>query len=129
MSLKEVLGALVRVIADEAERNAEFRARLETALRLARSPPSASIVDETKRRGRRRTPAVIDPVELARRGEDVLRAQLTPLDIEKLRDIVAQYGMDPDKLVMKWKSSTRVIDRIVEIARMRATKGDAFRND
>jgi len=37
--------------------------------------------------------------------------------------------MDPGKLVMKWKDRDRVIDRIVEIAGRRATKGDAFRKD
>jgi hypothetical protein len=66
---------------------------------------------------------------LARQGEEVLRAQLKTLDIEKLRDIVAQYGMDPGKLVMKWKDPARVVERIVEVALSRATHGEAFRGD
>jgi len=48
--------------------------------------------------------------------------------LEQLKDIVADYGMDPGKLVMKWKSSDKVIDRIVEISLARAQKGDAFRS-
>jgi hypothetical protein len=70
---------------------------------------------------------VIDPIELGRQGEAILRTRLNELDIEQLRDIVAQYGMDPGKLVMKWKDATRIIDRIIEVSLSRATKGDAFR--
>ncbi|WP_162527293.1 hypothetical protein [Sphingomonas solaris] len=48
---------------------------------------------------------------------------------EQLLDIVAEFGMDPGKLVMKWKDRDRVADRIVETAIARATKGDAFRSE
>ena len=51
------------------------------------------------------------------------------LTLDQLRDIVAQYGMDPSKLVMKWKDPERVMDQIVELALTRSIKGDAFRND
>ena len=82
-----------------------------------------------KRRGGRRTPAVLDPIELAAQGEGALRERLSDLDLELLLDIVAQYGMDPGKLVMKWRDQDRVIDRIVELSLARATKGDAFRKE
>lgn len=36
--------------------------------------------------------------------------------------------MDHDRLAMKWKDPTRVIDRIVERVVARAAKGSAFRN-
>jgi hypothetical protein len=122
MSIRKVLQALASAVADEAERNSDFRAQVELALGL-----DDSATEAVKRKGGRRTPAVLDPVELARRGEGSLREGLTSLDHEQLLDIVAQYGMDPSKLVMKWKDSARVIDRIIEIALARATKGDAFR--
>ena len=60
-------------------------------------------------------------------GEEVLRKSLEPLSVEQLKDIVADHGMDPGKLVMKWKDAGRIIDRIVEIAIGRAQKGNAFR--
>jgi hypothetical protein len=44
-----------------------------------------------------------------------------------LRDIVAEHGMDNDRLAMKWKDSARVIDRIVERVASRLAKGPAFR--
>ncbi len=81
-----------------------------------------------KRKGGRRAPAVLDPVELASRGESALREGLRVLTLEQLRDIVAEYGMDSGKLVMKWKDIDRVTDRIVELALARAIKGDAFRS-
>jgi hypothetical protein len=131
MSVRKTLSALAQAIAAEADRNPDFRARLEHVLSLSRPSvgrPSSGLA-ESKRKGGRRTPAVLDPVELARQGEDRLRARLVSLDLERLRDIVAQFGMDPGKLVMKWKDSNRVIDRIVEVSLARATKGDAFRSD
>ena len=133
MTLKRTLGALVNVIFDEAARNPEFGGRIEAALGIAKpalSPaakPSTTKPQNEKRKGGRRAAAVLDPIDLARHGEGELRDKLGALDLEKLLDVVAQYGMDPGKLVMKWKDRERVIDRIVEVALGRATKGDAFR--
>ena len=133
MMLKRTLTSLVNVIVEEAGRNPEFRERVETALNVVKpSPkptekPAKRTGTEEKRKGGRRASAVLDPIDLAKHGEKGLRDQLANLDIERLLDIVAQYGMDPGKLVMKWKDRDRVIDRIVELALGRATKGDAFR--
>ncbi len=136
MTLRKILGDFAKAIADEAERNPEFAERLRKILRdqttetLPRSTPrpGGHVSSEDRKRGNRRTPAVLDPVALAVQGEEVVRAKLAPLDIEQLRDIVADYGMDPAKLVMKWKTPERVIDKIVEISLTRARKGDAFRS-
>ena len=131
MNLRRTLNALAKAIADEAERNDRFREQLESVLGLeaVRQPAPADSEGEMRRRGGRRTAAVLDPVEVIRHGEDQLRRQLAALDIEQLRDIVAQYGMDPGKLVMKWKDAERVTDRIVELASARSRKGEAFRAD
>ena len=125
MNIKRILTNVTNVVADEAANNSKFRDRLVEALGLGL--PEKREGDE--RKGGRRTPAVLDPIELARSGENRLRLQLESLDLQRLLDIVAQYGMDPGKLVMKWKDRERVIDRIVEVAKSRATKGDVFRSD
>jgi len=126
MSIRRALKTIAEAVADEAERNPDFAARLERAMtegaRDLELEPS-----EGKRRGGRRNPAVIDPVALARDGEIALRRELSSLTLEQLLDVVAQYGMDPGKLVMKWKDLDRIIDRIAELAMARSTKGDAFR--
>jgi hypothetical protein len=132
MNLKRTLAAFVSAITEEAGKNEAFRANLEHALGIdsvATGGRQAQATARPARKGGRRTPAVLDPVELARQGEDALRERISTLDLEQLRDIVAQYGMDPGKLVMKWKDTNRVRDRIVELALARATKGDAFRGE
>ena len=131
MTLKQRLSALVSAIVEETQKNEPFRVNVERALGIntSTSAPLPRVKGTTKQRKGRRTPAVLDPVELARQGEDTLRTKISVLTLDQLRDIVAQYGMDPGKLVMKWKDTNRVIDRIVELALARATKGDVFRND
>ena len=131
MNLKQRLSVLVSAITEEAAKNESFRTNIERALGINTSPDVLQLGMDgaLKQKGGRRTPAVLDPVELARQGEGTLRARISILTLDQLRDIVAQYGMDPGKLVMKWKDSNRVMDRIVELALARATKGDAFRDD
>lgn len=136
MSLKTTLGRLMRVVLDEAERNPAFEAALMEALdpvgqkaRVPRGAPDTKAADssQAKRGKNRRTAAAIDPVQIVREGEQALRSALEGLTLEQLRDIVAEYGMDPGRLVMKWNTTDRVIDRIVEMSIARAQKGSAFR--
>jgi hypothetical protein len=79
-----------------------------------------------RRTGRRDKPA-LDPFEVFRDDPDALGSRLAELDLEQLRDVVAFYGMDPRRLVMKWKTQERVIAHIVETVQTRSRKGDAFR--
>lgn len=131
MNLKQTLRALGTVVFEEAERNPEFAQRMLRALganddssgskKAAGSAPS-------KTRSRTREAAVLDPLAvLADQGEEALRAELTRLPLDKLLDIVAEFAMDPSKLVMKWKNPERVVDHIMESAKRRSVKGDAFR--
>ena len=133
MSLRTVLRDFVKVVSDEAERNPDFAEQLRVVFEFnterpnkRRSAASATGSRDT-RRANRRPPAILDPVALAAQGEESLRTELTALTLDQLKDIVADYGMDRDKLVMKWRTTSRVIDRIVEVSISRAQKGDAFR--
>ena len=111
MTVKKKLNALLREVIAEAEANPAFQERLAKALGPDEKPVKAAPVErkrqakpaEHKRPSNRRTPAVFDPVQLARNSESELREALAKLDIEQLRDVVADYGMDPGKLVMKWR--------------------------
>ncbi|MBB5049426.1 hypothetical protein HNR60_004204 [Rhodopseudomonas rhenobacensis] len=122
MNMKRTLNDLVRAVVDEAERNTEFARRIDEALGIQEKPKKPAL----SRAAHRRAPAAIDPIELARQGEPVLRARLAELDLEQLKDVVADYGMDPGKLVLKWKAADRIIDRIVEVSVGRARKGEGF---
>lgn len=131
MKLRKPILDLARVIADQAEREPVFAEQIIAALGLKdQSSPKA----EQKRSGmarpkNRRPAAILDPIQLVRDGEAQLRARLFALTLEELKDVVADYGMDPGKLVMKWKDADRIVDRIVELSLARAQKGDAFRSD
>lgn len=143
MSIRAQLSELFGIVVDEAERNSAFRQRLELALNPPQrelpkvredrvrefKPGSGKLGTDFPRKGGRRAPAILDPLALARQGETLLRRELSLLDLEQLKDVVAEHGMDTGKLVMKWKDSARIIDRIVELALARSTKGDAFRAD
>lgn len=103
----------------------------ERALRRLHADPKLVDLVEMppglKRTGRR-APAKLDPLKiLADSGEHGLTARLAALDLEELRDIVAQFGMDPRRLVMKWKDAQRVREHIVATTVQRSRKGDAFR--
>jgi hypothetical protein len=103
----------------------------ERALRrLNADPKLAALVQMPpgmKRTGRR-APAKLDPFKiLADSGEQALMAQLAELNLEELRDVVAQFGMDPRRLAMKWKETQRVREHVVATTAQRSRKGDAFR--
>ncbi|WOP19299.1 hypothetical protein [Raineyella sp. LH-20] len=77
---------------------------------------------------RRRRPAPLDPYALAAsEGVDGLRRRLRRLDIEALKDIIAEYGMNYDGRAMSWRDHHRFVERIVEKADFAATQGGAFR--
>lgn len=135
MLLRTKLRNFIKVVADEAEQNPEFAERLHavldtasTTLAVKNSSKSGRGNIRGQRPANRRPAAVLDPVSLATQGEEILRQELATLTLEQLKDIVAEYGMDRERLVMKWKKPQRVVERIVEISISRAHKGDAFRS-
>lgn len=129
MRIRNKLLSLARVVADEAERNPEFAQKIGAALGIEQRDGDGKKEDGGRSR-KRRAPAAFDPVAVLRaEGDSELRSRLSTLDLEQLKDIVAQHGMDPGRLVMKWKTRERVVNRIVEMSMSRASKGDAFRED
>lgn len=144
-ALSNILAGLAAVIADEARENIGFRTRLNDLLatRIGRSTEMAPGADpvtpaapasrpapvKAKPKTRRRAPGPWDPYDVyAQVGETGLRDRLSQLELEQLRDIIAEHGMNTDGLAMRWKRSDRAIDRIVERVVDRAAKGDAFRS-
>ncbi|MFH8794391.1 hypothetical protein [Streptomyces sp. NPDC017941] len=125
--LAGTLARVLGVVASEAARTTRFARSLSRAL-APPEPHTASRPVERPRRSSRRASGVIDPFAVfAEAGEVGLRARLGELILEQLRDIIAEHGMDHDRLAMKWKDPQRVIDRIVERVESRTEKGAAFR--
>jgi hypothetical protein len=87
----------------------------------------ASASDKLLSRPYRRKPGAFDPLVVYREDPSKLLSRLTELNLEQLKDIVAEQGMDRSKLAMKWKTKERLVDLIVTTVESRVRKGDAFR--
>lgn len=120
-SLPAELRELFQRVVDEAEANPQFAAVLKAEFGTRRKRGKGGGTSGRRARG------VIDPFAVRKDGEQALRDGLNELTVEQLKDIVAEHGMDPGKLAMKWKTPERLIDLIVETVERRRTKGSAFR--
>jgi hypothetical protein len=142
--LAGILANLMAVVAEEALQNADFGARLNEALVVDRRPKIAvaptgartAVVAPAPRdlgakprpRRGRRAPGPWDPYDVyGKVGEAGLREALSGLELEQLRDIIAEHGLDPDRRAIKWVTVDKVIGRIVDRVVDRSAKGDAFR--
>jgi hypothetical protein len=124
--LADALNRVFGAIADEATRSPRFAKALADALIPAAVVPSASegAAPAPSKRSRRRAPGVLDPFAVYRDGHEAgLRAKLGELDVEQLKDIIAEHGMDHDRLAMRWKTPKKLIDRVVEKVVAGAAKG------
>ena len=138
--LADVIATLTAVVAEEATQNAGFRARLSevlhadrglkaTAAQATEDAPKPTASPKARPRRGRRAPGPWDPFKVyAEFGEAGLRERLSELELEQLRDIIAEHGMNHDGLAMRWKAPSKVVGRIVDRVVARSTKGDAFRD-
>ncbi len=125
--LAALLARLIGAAAEEAGRNPCFAG----ALAAAAAPSSnASPQARDSRRGSgerdrraRRTPGPWDPFAVYRESGEV-----GLLTVEQLRDVIAEHGMDNDRLALKWRSAERLQGRIIERVVDRAAKGEGFRS-
>ena len=122
-NVKKKMKALYDLVIKEAENNEVFAEKLEL---IMLNPEKERKTGSTKRSGNRRDKAILDPILLAEEGK-LSKEVLEPLTDKELKDIIADYGMDPSKLAMKWKDRERVIKLIIDTSQRRASKGDAFR--
>lgn len=126
--LASALARLTAAIASEALHNKRLARALSEAIRPQGVVKLGGASNAVGRRSRRNAGPWDPFVVYAEQGEASLRDRLTALDLEQLRDIVAEHGMDTDRLAMKWRDPSRVVERIVERVVDRAAKGDAFRS-
>lgn len=119
-------GKLLKEVFDEVLR--EVRANPDLGSRLGRIVEKyTSITGKPSVRPHRRKPGAFDPMVVYRENSDKLKSRLMELNIEELKDIIAEQGMDRSKLAMKWKTKERLINLIVTTVENRVHKGDAFR--
>ncbi|MFF9020670.1 hypothetical protein [Streptomyces eurythermus] len=126
--LARSLMLLAEVVAEEAARTPRFSRALTKALAAAVPAGPERASERGRNRSRRRAKGLLDPFAVFTEvGPEGLRKRLGTLDLEQLRDIIAEHGMDYDRLAMKWKDPQRVMERIVERVEARSAKGSAFR--
>lgn len=132
MDTTDYLSRLFNVLLEEVRRNPRLAAGVAEVF-----APSSDAGDSLIRgsgeprlpqssRRHRRDAAVLDPLALYQSGEGVLRERLSALDVDQLKDIIAEHGMDTRKLAMKWKSTDRLVDLIATTVRDRLAKGSVF---
>lgn len=122
MSVEEQLNAVFAELLAEAGRNDQLRRRLTEILEGA-----SSAEESPARRSARRKPAAFDPMAVYRQEPGDLPNRLGALSVDELKDIIAEHGMDRTRLARRWKDKDRLIELIVNAAKSRAQKGDAFR--
>jgi hypothetical protein len=119
--LRKVFSLLLAAV----RKDEKLAAEIDALLGFEKRPPGASVPSGSRHR---RKPAVFDPFEVYEQGESTLRSRLGELDLEALKDIVAEHGMDPGKLVLKWKTKERILEHILVTVQARSKRGDAFRS-
>lgn len=122
MDSDKLLKKIFDEFVEEVRANPDLNSRIERLL-------EAHTREEVKSSGQphRRKPGPFDPMIVYREGLDALRLRLEELDIEQLKDIVAEQGMDRSRLALKWRTKDRLVNLIVTSVESRVHKGDAFR--
>lgn len=122
MDTNKVLKAIFNEVLKEVKQNQDLRQRITLVIeKLGKTPQKG------KRQPRRRDPGPFDPIEVYQQQSEVLESRLEALEIEQLKDIIAEHGMDRSRLAMRWKTKKRLIDLIIDSVKNRIQKGEAFR--
>ncbi|WP_141096037.1 hypothetical protein [Ureibacillus massiliensis] len=146
MNIEMKLLELFKVILQEINVNKEFAKKIETVFtekefgkyeqkkQTTRKPKLETIASSTntsttgKKRARKRKPALFNPeIVLSEKGKEGLFESLNQLEIDQLKDIVSEYGMDPAKKVMRWRTKEKIVTHILEVTNNWVQKGEAFR--
>ncbi|BDH60246.1 hypothetical protein MTP04_03760 [Lysinibacillus sp. PLM2] len=148
MNIEMKLLELFKVILQEINVNKEFAKKIEMVfsekevhkneqkgkssrkpkLETTASATTTTTSTTTKKRTRKRNPALFNPeIVLSEKGKEGLFDSLNQLEIDQLKDIVSEYGMDPAKKVMRWRTKEKIVTHILEVTNNWMQKGEAFR--
>jgi len=122
MDTSKLLKAIFQELLEEMQINKELKNRITRLVDKHSDSPKKRL-----KRASRRQPGPFDPMEVYRQQPETLQDRLKTLDVEQLKDIIAEHGMDRNKLAMKWRTGERLINLIISTVESRSKKGDAFR--
>ncbi|NEQ27131.1 MAG: hypothetical protein F6K28_50615, partial [Microcoleus sp. SIO2G3] len=104
-----------------------FSQEIYVLFQILLSSDSGTLPQSNKRRSFR-SPAIIDPFLIHKnQGNNELKQRLEELEVEQLKDIIAEYGLDSSRRALVWKKPERLVELIVKTVNSRARKGDVFR--
>jgi len=121
-ALTALLTDLVAVLAEEADRNPAFAARLDQVLAelperksAKRNAPKAQAAPPLDLHG-----------EVQARGEQEFRHWLRDQQVGALRASIRAHDLDPSRRTAKWKESEKLADFIADALQSRRARGSAF---
>lgn len=121
-ALIELLRGIVELLADEAERNPHFAARLEDVLH-------ALPAEKGKQVKKRVAPPKELPdihTEWNQRGETDFGLWLSDQPIPVLRELIRTHDFDPTRRTVKWKEAEKLAGFITDCLRARLARGSSF---
>ncbi len=122
METNNLLKAIFNELLKEIHDNKDLQQRITHLIK-----EQVGEVDKRPKKRRRRKLGPFDPMTIHRNQPQELEPRLSALEIDELKDIIAEHGMDRSKLAMRWKAKERLIDLIMTTVKSRSQKGDAFR--
>lgn len=121
--LMNLFRGLVNLLGEEAERNPEFAAKLESLL---------SALPDRKAQARK-APKLKPPKDLPdihaewnTRGEAELRLWLRDQPVATLRALIRQHDFDAARRTAKWKDAEKLSDHIADQLHARMARGSSF---
>lgn len=117
------LKEIIEIILEEAKKNKDFEEALKGALYREKSD---LVKAKTKCRIKRES-AKINPLIEVEKGENDLRQKLEELNIQELKNVIYDYGLDNMKNSVRWKKKEKFVNLIIEMSKKKISKGNAFR--
>ena len=123
MNIEKLIDDILEEMFDGIRRNKGIRRKTKRIIDQHVADPTPQ-----PKKPRRRKSGPLDPMAIHRDMPAELEQQLGELQVEELKDIIAEHGMDRWKLAMKWKSRERLIELITSTVKSQSQKGDTFWN-
>ena len=123
MNSKKIAIAILKELIVEVKTNDSLRRRLANILKENKTQKKDGKIGSFKRR-----PGQFNPFHVYRDSPEKLEMMLKTLEMDQLKDIISEHGLDRTKLAMKWQDKERLIEKISSTVKLRYEKGDVFRN-
>jgi hypothetical protein len=122
-SLIRLFRGLLDLIDDEAERSAEFAAKLDDLL-----PPIPSKTRSKVTRSKVKSEPDVPDIYAERkmRGEDEFRLWLRDQSVPVLRAIIRKHDLDSARRTARWKDTEKLAAYIADGLRGRVERGSSF---